>query len=194
MALCSSASLKLPSLPCCMFQPSDFQKSIDPTSSNLLACCSCDIMYGVNNYLQYSIIRKPLSRTGRTLSTIAGGFPCEENSLSKQPRRSGLVLDLNLPICYNEGRQAWCLCSKTQVSIKYNHEKREQPPFRDESCCWDLNFSWAGGWLNKGRLFLWMGFMVGFVSLTQALTDITVTLVLPQLLNMTKTVYDRCVC
>ena len=82
----------------------------------------------------------------------------------------------------------------TQVPIKYSHEQREQSLFRDESCCWYLDFSLTGGWLNRRRLFLWMGSVIGFVSLTQALTDVTVTLVPSQLLVMVKTVYDCCVC
>ena len=60
--------------------------------------------------------------------------------------------------------------------MKYNHELRGQSLVRDESCCWDLDFSLTGGWLNRGRLFFWMGSVIGFVSLTQALIDITVTL------------------
>ena len=50
----------------------------------------------------------------------------------------------------NDGGHAWFSCSKNSSIFPqricdaiYSLEKREQSFFRDESCCWDLDFSAA---------------------------------------------------
>jgi hypothetical protein len=56
---------------------------------------------------------------------------------------------------------------KELIQISISLENREQSFFRDERCCWDLDFSWTGGRLNRGRLFLLMGSLMSFVRWTR---------------------------
>ena len=81
-------------------------------------------------------------------------FPCEGTRSSKHPRRSDLVPVL---MCDNDGGHAWFSCSKNSsifpsriCDAMYNLEKREQSFFRDESCCWDLDFSLTGHHHRRG--------------------------------------------
>ena len=122
-----------------------------------------------------------IAATSMMLTFGLGEFPCEATRFPNSPAGLTWCQISAYPFVTIMANKPGFHAKRTHLGFYYVSvmqciyilEKREHSHFRVESCCWDLNFSRTGGWLNIWRLFLWMGSMIGFVSLTQALTDIT---------------------
>ena len=84
------------------------------------------------------------------------------------PTRSHFFPSLILLIC--AGGQAWFSCGKNSSRSPArvwdainNLENKEQSFLRNDTCSCVLDFCLTGGWLKRGRLFLFIGSVMGFV-------------------------------
>ena len=144
------------------------------------------LQVGHNVWLEHlvGIVFKGIAAPGFSMLTIAGpsrmitsgvGLQLSVDSTlsSRQFTKSDSVPLRSLPMLDSGGGYAWFSYAKNSskspshiCKAMYNLEKRKQSLLRDDNCYWDFDFSRTGGRLNKGRLFLLMGSVMGFVLLT----------------------------
>ena len=153
-------------------------------TSTLIACCSWDVMYGMKTCVAYS--QKVSAPPGASMLVIAAPsrmmtstsglatFSCGGIISSKHPTRSDFLPSLVLPICDRAGGHAWFSWAKKSSrspshiwDAMNNRENREQSFLSDDSWSWFLDFSLTGDRLKRGRLFILIGSVMGFVWFTR---------------------------
>ena len=144
-------------------------------------------MYGKTCCLAYSlkvfavpvgsilVIAAPSKMMNSAAGLAAAAFSCGGARSSKHPTRSNFVMFvpcLIMPICESAGGHAWFSCMNnssrlpSRISDAVNNpENREESFFREDTCSFVLDFSPTGGRLKRGRLFLLIGSVMGFVWL-----------------------------